>query len=232
MVPHVNVWVQEFKGRKFLSLQWHDAHTGERKTRTTGTADPAEAERQRADLEYELNHGMYAGAGNVSWPKFRELFEAEFVASRRKNTRRNYEVALDHFERLCHPGRLRAVNERTLSQFVAKLRQQRGRYQSMAASTIKLWVQLVTTALTWGVEQKLLSVVPKSPAVKVPKRDPQPVPAEAFERLLAVALDAQTRAYLLCGWLAGLRGRLETGVFRGRVPSVLSRHERTEAVPE
>jgi integrase len=41
----------------------------------------------------------------------------------------------------------------------------------------------------------------------VPKKDPQPVPAESFERLLAKARaeDPQLPAYLLCGWLAGLR---------------------------
>jgi integrase len=205
MVPHVNVWVQEFRGRKYLSLQWHDAHTGERKTRTTGTADAAEAERQRADLEYELNHGMYAGAGHVAWPKFRELFEAEFVASRRKNTRRNYEVALDHFERLCRPTKLSSISERTLSAFVAKLRQERGHNGGLAASTVKLTVRLVESSLAWAVRQKFLTTAPKAPPVKVPQKNPQPVPAEAFERLLAVAPDDQTRAYLLCGWLAGLR---------------------------
>src|SRR5262249_9165122 len=35
--------------------------------------------------------------------------------------------------------------------------------------------------------------------------DPQPVAPEAFERLLAKAPDANMRAYLLTGWLAGLR---------------------------
>jgi integrase len=205
MVPHVTVWVQEFAGRKYLQLQWHDPHTGERKTRTTGTADPAEAERQRADLEYELNHGMYAGAGNISWSKFRELFEAEFVASRRPNTRRNYRIALDHFERLCRPAKLSSISERTLSTFVAKLRQERGRGGCMAPATVKLTARLVETALAWAVKQKLLTVAPSPPSVRVPKKDPQQVPGEAFERLLAVAPDAQTRAYLLCGWLAGLR---------------------------
>jgi integrase len=42
--------------------------------------------------------------------------------------------------------------------------------------------------------------------VKVPKKKPQPVPTESFEKLLAKAGDdLQLRAFLLCGWLAGLR---------------------------
>jgi integrase len=40
---------------------------------------------------------------------------------------------------------------------------------------------------------------------KVPVKAPQPVPAEAFEKMLQKATDLQTRAYLLCGWAAGLR---------------------------
>jgi integrase len=39
----------------------------------------------------------------------------------------------------------------------------------------------------------------------VPKKRPQPIPAEAFEKLLGKAPDALWRAYLLCGWYAGLR---------------------------
>ena len=41
--------------------------------------------------------------------------------------------------------------------------------------------------------------------MKVPKKRPQAVPTESFEKLLEKAPDAQTRAFLLCGWLAGLR---------------------------
>jgi integrase len=41
--------------------------------------------------------------------------------------------------------------------------------------------------------------------VRALDKDPQPVPAETFERLLTKAADPQMGAYLLCGWRAGLR---------------------------
>jgi integrase len=41
--------------------------------------------------------------------------------------------------------------------------------------------------------------------VKVPEKLPQPVPVEAFERLVAKAPDLNMRAYLFTAWLAGLR---------------------------
>jgi integrase len=51
----------------------------------------------------------------------------------------------------------------------------------------------------------MLAAVPKFPLIKVPRKKPQPVPTESFERLLDKAPDDTMRAYLLCGWLAGLR---------------------------
>jgi integrase len=50
-----------------------------------------------------------------------------------------------------------------------------------------------------------LPTLPAFPSVKVPRKKPQPIPAESFERLLQKAPDANMRAYLLCGWRAGLR---------------------------
>jgi integrase len=51
----------------------------------------------------------------------------------------------------------------------------------------------------------MLPTLPKFPEIKVPKKKPQPIPAESFERLLTKAPDTLWRAYLLCGWWAGLR---------------------------
>jgi integrase len=206
-VPRVKVWVQKFPDRPHLVLQWHDPDTGRRKSKTAGTADPEGADRLRADLEYELNHGKHLEASRMSWERFRELFEQEYVSGTRYNTRENYRITLDLFEQLCRPSRLRSISERTVSAFVAGLRKlpvQGGRVGNRP-STIKVRLQFLHTTLAWAVQQKLIPAVPKFPTVKVPKKKPQPVPAEAFERLLAVAPDAQTRTYLLCGWLAGLR---------------------------
>jgi integrase len=204
----IRVWVQEFKDRPHLVLQWHDPETGKRKSRSAETADPEQAEDKRADLEADLNAGRYQEASGMTWEKFRELFEAEHVAGGRPDTRRNYAATLDLFERLCHPAKLRAVSERTVSNFVAAMRKEPGRRlgtTSMMDSTIKVRLQFLHTALQWAADQKLIPAVPKFPSVKPPKKRPQPVPSETFEKLLAKAPDDQMRAFLLCGWLAGLR---------------------------
>jgi hypothetical protein len=147
----VTVWVQRFKDRAHLMLQWIDPDTGRRKSKSAQTADPEAAETARADLEYELNHGTYQEASRMSWERFRELFEAEFAAGRRANTRRNYRVMFDLFEKVCNPKSLRSVNERTVSAFAAGLRKLPG-YNGgpMQASSIKVRLQFLHTALQWA----------------------------------------------------------------------------------
>jgi integrase len=204
----ITVWIQRFPDRQNLMLQWIDPDTGKRKSKSAGTADEKEAEIARADLESDLNHGRHKEASRMSWERFREVFEAEYVAQRRSNTRRNYADMLDLFERVCNPHTLRGINQRTISLFAAALRRLPGRRKGstgMMDSTIKVRLQFLHTALSWAFTQKMLAEVPPFPDVKVPKKDPQPVPTESFERLLMKAEDNQTRAFLLCGWLAGLR---------------------------
>jgi len=202
----INVWVQRFKDRPTLQRQWIDPVTNRRKTRSTETTNENEAEGQRKDLEYELNHGLYQETVQMPWATFRQLFEEEYVAGTRKNTRRNFQDTLDLFERLCTVGRINSITERTLSTFVAAMRKTPTRGRSgMMPSTIKVRLQYLRTALRWAVGQKLLPTSPKFPSVKVPGKDPQPVPPETFERLVAKAPDQMMRVYLLTGWLAGLR---------------------------
>src|SRR5262245_55934269 len=195
----VIVWVQNRADRPQLSLEWTDPQTGKRRSRSAGTCNPLDAEKARADLEYELNHGLHKNTSGMSWETFRELFEAEHVSFRRPSTRDNYAVALDGFEGACSPRGLRAVKERIVSAYASKLHK-----EGQAPGTIRLRLALLRTALRWAVRQKLIPEVPKFPAVKVPRKRPQAVPLESFERLLAKA-DAMMRAYLLTGWLAGLR---------------------------
>src|SRR5262249_13931181 len=140
------------------------------------------------------------------WERFRELFEEEHAAGCRLATRRNYERAFDLFEKLANPGQLRSITGRTLSAFKAALQKEPGRANpTMRPSTVRGRLQFLHTALAWAVEQKLLPEVPTFPEVKVPLKSPQPVPEEAFERLMAKAPDKAMRVFMLCGWLAGLR---------------------------
>ena len=89
-----------------------------------------------------------------------------------------------------------------MSQFVKGMRERRQRKQGkvgLGPITIRNYLVALKTALGWAVEQKLLPHRPTFPAVRVPRKKPQPVPAGSFERLLAKAPDALWRAFLLFG---------------------------------
>jgi integrase len=201
------VWVQHFADRPYLMLQWHDPATGKRKSKSAETCNPVEAEIKRADLESDLNHGRYAEPARMTWERFRELFEEEYVAGQRERSREKYGSVLDVFEQIVEPAKLRDLDERALSRFLKGMREKKrpGERVGLAPMTMKNYLVALKTALGWAVSQKLLPTLPEFPAVKVPKKKPQPIPSESFERLLAKAPDAFWRAFLLCGWWCGLR---------------------------
>ena len=211
----IKVWVQRLPDRDNLVLQWTDPVTGKRKTRSAGTTDEVKAENMRGDLEADLNHGRVpsggvASTGPLTWTAFRKMYEAEHLPATRPRSREGILTALDHFERIVQPTTLADVSERTLSAFVAGLRQDPGQRagETKKPGSVKVQATFVHTALLWAVAQKLLPYAPALPALPVPKKVPQPVPTDAWERLLLEAgEDTQMRAYLLCGWLAGLRLR-------------------------
>ena len=204
----VTVYVLQPKDRHTLQLQWVDPETGARKTRSAGTADEAEAEMARADLEYELRHGKYQEASKLDWERFRQLFEEEYLAGLRPRSREKYGTVLDVFEQIVKPDKLRTVSERTISAFTKGMRERKQpgtKKIGLAPMTIKNYLVCLKTALAWAVGQKLLPSLPAFPKIKVPKKKPQPIPAESFEKLLAKAPNDLWKAFLLCGWWAGLR---------------------------
>jgi integrase len=202
----ITVWIQNFKDRPHAVLQWTDPDTGKRKSETAGTGNAKKAEKARADKEYELNHGIYQEASRMTWEQFREMFEEEHEAGLRDRSREKYECVFDVFEAEVGPKLLRGVNERTLAAFVRALRVRKrpGKKPGLEPITIRNYLVALKTALGWAQRQKLIPAVPNFPTIKVPKKKPQPVPAESFEKLLDKAPDDLWRAYLLCGWWGGL----------------------------
>lgn len=194
----IHVWITTFSDRSTLQLQWID-ETGHKRTQSARTADRGEAESARVDLEADLNAGRYQGAARLSWSAFRETYTREHLSGTRPATQDSYGRGFDTFERLARPASLGAVNERTISLFVAALRR-----EDYLASSIHSYLSYLHAALSWARKQKLIPTVPDFPSVKVPRKRPQPVALELAERLLEAA-DAPQRAFLLCAWLAGLR---------------------------
>jgi integrase len=203
----ITVWVQHFADREYLMLQWYDPDTGKRKSRSAQTNNPVDAEKKRADLEYELNNGLYKEPSKLGWEKFREMFEDEYVAGLRETSREKYTAVFDVFEQIVNPGKLHTINERVLSQFLKGMRERKQKNGKVGLEpwTIKNYLVALKKALGWAVEQKLLPHMPHFPVIKVPKKKPQPIPEEDWLKLYQAAPTPLWKAYLLCGWFGGLR---------------------------
>jgi integrase len=203
----ITVWVQRFKDRPTLMLQWIDPDTGKRKAKSAKTSDPKEVEAAWADHESDLNNGRYQEASKLDWEHLRQLFEEEYLAGHRPKTQEKYQTVLEMFEQVVQPAKVRGITERPISFFVKGPRERKrpGGKVGLAPWSIRNYLIAFKTALAWASGQKLITAVPKFPKVKTPKKNPQPVPAEAFDKLLEKAPDALWRAYLLCGWYGGLR---------------------------
>jgi integrase len=202
----VTVWVQRFKDRPTLYLQWLDPETGQRKSKSAKTSEPDEAEDRRKDLEYELNHGKYQEPSKLDWARFRELYQEEYLPGLRPRSQEKYNTVLDVFEEIVNPSKLRSISERTISLFVKGMRERKNRGRiGLARFTIKNYLVALKTALSWALNQNLILSLPRFPKIRVPKKKPQPIPTESFEKLLEKAPDTLWRTYLLCGWWGGLR---------------------------
>ncbi len=201
------VWVQRFKDRNPLVLQWTDPESGLRRSKSAGTADVKMAERRRADLEYELNHGTHQQASGLDWDVFRQMFHREVSAGIRPRAREKHETVLDVFEQIIKPRKLRDITERTISRFVQGMRERkkRGGAVGLAAYTVRNYLVVLKTALGWAAEQKMIPGMPSFPKIKTPKIKPQAIPSESFEKLLDKAPDQFWKAYLSCAWWAGMR---------------------------
>lgn len=197
----ITVWVQRFKDRPSLMLQWTDPETGVRRSKSARTADPAAAEKARADLEYELNHGLSHEPNRMPWQKFRELYEQEKLAGNREATRKKAGYVFDSFEELARPKTLGAVNERLISQYVTRLRA-----GGMKPATISGHLAYLKAALRWAAGQKLIPEVPQIDMPKVPKkRNIRKITTEEFGQLLGKAPDGLWHAYIATAWYSGMR---------------------------
>lgn len=200
-VQRIVVWVQRFKDRDTLQLQWHEPGTNRRRTQSADTSDPEVAEGKRADLEYELNHGIRREPTKMTWEQFTELYDEEKLAGNRASTRKKAGYVFDSFDDHCRPKTLGDVTERMLSQYVTKLRA-----KGAKPATIQGHMAYIKAALRWAVDQKFLPEMPKVVMPKVPKKSIiRTVTKEEFERLLDKAFDDRWRAFLLTAWYTGMR---------------------------
>jgi integrase len=213
-----NVYAIQFKG---LDYKQHCKSSGMKDYKCAyalAVKIEEDAERIRAGKQplHPETTGRFLGlaptSGQCRWPAFRARFEKEHLAGLRDKTRVKYRTVFNVLEEEINPQTLTDLGAEGLSRFVAQLHQRhpvkRGKktaQQGFAPWTVRNYLVAIKKALAWAVDQDLLAVLPRFPAVKVPKKRPQPIDPADWQKLYRAVPDDLWRAYLLCGWLAGLR---------------------------
>jgi integrase len=197
----ITVYLLRPRDRPTFQLQWVDPDTGRRKSRSAGTDDAELAEKVRADLEYELNHGLAREPSKMPWAEFRRQYEQEKLATLRERTREKAGNVFDSFEAFIGDRKLGDISERTVSKYTVFLRE-KGR----KVTTISGHLAYLRAALGWAASQKLIIAAPKVVMPKLPRKQAiRKIVAEEFERLVAVAPSEPWRALICTAWYTGMR---------------------------
>jgi hypothetical protein len=192
----VTVYVLDQPDRPFLRLEWVDPETNRHRSKSAKTADPREAERRRAGLEYELNNGINRDPSKMLWETFRDLYENEKLAGTWEATQKKAGYVFDAFEEHARPKTLGQITERTLSRYATSLRE-----AGYKAATIQGHLAYLRAALPWAADQKFISVAPKVVMPKAPKKNNiRKITAGDFERLMEKALDQAWRTFIATVW--------------------------------
>jgi len=90
------------------------------------TSDQEAAFDRAAFLTQLLNSGQYEEQVEHDWPNFRERFEQKVLCDKGKGNQRCTRNAMDHFERLIKPKKMKSIKSETIAEYKAKRRQEAG----------------------------------------------------------------------------------------------------------
>ncbi len=165
--------------------------------KSTRTTVKKEADRQRRQLERELEGGRNAH-DDPSWDEFVQFFIDTYGARRPTTTMSLYEHCLRAFGELAQPKRLSAV-DRALIEDYANDRLRLG----AAPATVNRDLRHVRAALRWAKRRGLISDAPDFHGmfVKEPRRKPTIIPEEDFAAILKALKSADLKLkYRPRGW--------------------------------
>lgn len=210
MLTTIRVHVVKFQDRKNLMMRYTDPVTMQRKTRSTGTSNRRQAEREAAKWEAELQEGRYKPPSRITWEDFRERYETEHLPGLAKRTAERAGTVCNWVENIINPKYLSAIT----SDHVSKIREAM-RKEGLQESTIKGNLMYLRSILNWAKRHGLIHTVPN---IDLPKRAGQsqmkgrPITGEEFDRMveqIGEVLNETVKPsweHLLRGlWWSGLR---------------------------
>jgi hypothetical protein len=147
-----------------------------------GDKGKKQAERLKNKIANELMLGTYREQLRTTWQTFRQEYEEKVVALLAPRTRQAIKSSLDAFERHMNPHRVYHVSTKTIDDFIAKRRLDKGGKANSVLSphSINHDLRHIKAALSKAKEWEYLPVMPKVHMVKAVKKLPRYVTGEHF----------------------------------------------------
>lgn len=201
----INVKIRSKGKRKTLSMYYVDPVTKKEVTRSAGTGDLRQAQKNAIRWEDELKKRR--GEHDDNWEYVRERFESEHAAGLSPASRGNYKTALDRFRKFWKGEGLAEISPTTISQFKLLL------LKKYPATTVTSYLRNIKAFLRWAAK---MEIIEQAPAFFMPKRDKtkklakgRPLTDKEWSLFLKTCPDEQWVRFLMLLRLGGLR--LEEG---------------------
>jgi integrase len=159
--------------------------------------------------EAELIAGTYQSNERQIWAEFREEYDRKVLAIAGDRTKADTLHALAQFERLIKPKYMRAINSRTISEFVAKREKERGlkKESRVSPATINKELRHLRAVIRRAVKWDYIPKAPDFDFLREPEKLPTYVPPEHFLKLYD-ACDTMTKpgqfSFPAADWWRGL----------------------------
>jgi integrase len=152
----IKVYVTSEGDRRQLRMYYRDPLTGRMIRRSAGTTRMAEAQREAARWEDEINANRQ-NYGGLTWEEFRAKFTDEHLAGKSQNTQSNFCHALNRFERDCGlPVDIREITGTVLSSWQRKLAA-----SGLSPASVASNLRCMKVALNWATKIGLLQTAPR-----------------------------------------------------------------------
>ncbi len=164
------------------SVGWRDPN-GKRKQKTIGAK--SHAERFKRKIEAELQTGTYRTEINKSWAEFRSEYESKILLNNATKTRDVTKTALNNFERIVNPQKIRSVNTAMIDSFVSLRRLERGKKpgSKVSPATINRELRTLKAVMNIAVDWKYLPEAPRFRMVREHEEIGQVMTPEHFQKI-------------------------------------------------
>jgi integrase len=158
---------------------WY-APDGKRKQKTIGPKSKAEAYARK--IEGQLAAGTYQDNTHKTWKEFRKEYEEKILSRTKPGTKRCTLDAMNQFEKIIKPAKMRGIKTQTIDEFIAKRSKQRGakKKSKISPATINKELRHLKAVLRKARKWKYLAEVPDFEMLREPSKLPRYVEPAHF----------------------------------------------------